>query len=156
YVDAYETTLYNAILGDNNLEGTLFEYTNPLTENNRPREAWDGCPCCVGNIPRTLLQLPTWSYSTGKDGLYVNLYIGGTMTIPSVAGTRVVMKQQTNYPWDGKVAITVNPQESKNFTLHVRVPNRQVGTLYAATPEVNGMSGLAVNGIPLAENAKIV
>jgi len=154
YVDTYETTLYNAIVGDNNLEGTLFEYTNPLIENNRPREAWDQCPCCVGNIPRTLLALPTWTYSTASDALYVNLFIGGTMHVPNVAGTPVEVVQKTNYPWDGKVAITVNPNESKPFTLKVRVPNRQVGTLYQTQPEVQGLSGLTVNGV--AQDAKIV
>ncbi len=153
YADAYETTLYNAIVGDNNLEGTLYEYTNPLVENNRARETWDGCPCCVGNIPRTLLALPTWTYSTGPDSVYVNLFIGSTMNVPNVAGTNVQMVQKTDYPWDGKVAITVNPAEAKNFALRIRVPNRQFSTLYAASPEVGGMSGLSVNGAAVADAA---
>ena len=149
YVNAMEDTLFNAILGDNNLKGTLFEYTNPLTVSG-PREDWDGCPCCVGNIPRTLLQLPTWSYSMSNDSIYVNLYIGGTMTVNKFMGTSVEMVQKTNYPWDGKVAVTVNPKVAKNFTLRFRVPDRQVGELYTNTPAVKGLDGLSVNGTAIA------
>ena len=145
YVNAYEDTLYNAILGDNNLAGTLFEYTNPLVVTG-PRENWDNCPCCVGNIPRTLLQLPTWSYSTGAKDLYVNLFIGGTMMVHKFLGTDVEMVQKTDYPWDGKVAITVNPSESRSFTLRVRVPDHQVSTLYTNAPAVAGLTSLSVNG----------
>src|SRR5208283_5222150 len=52
YVDLYEETLYNALLGATDLEGETFYYTNPLTGGQRT--AWHACPCCVGNIPRTL------------------------------------------------------------------------------------------------------
>src|SRR5438552_1338512 len=93
YVDSYEETLYNAILGDIDLDGNNFCYTNALeaqgSENPRYREgnkyespllgyryAWHDCPCCVGNIPRTLLMVPTWMYATSPDSLYVNLFIG--------------------------------------------------------------------------------
>ncbi len=149
YVNAYEDTLYNAILGDNNLAGTMFEYTNPLVVSG-PRETWDGCPCCVGNIPRTLLQLPTWSYSTGANDLYVNLFIGGTMTVHKFQGTDVQMVQKTNYPWDGKVDITVNPTVAKNFTLRIRVPDHQISTLYMNAPVVAPtLKALSVNGAPM-------
>ena len=29
----------------------------------RAAQPWHTCPCCVGNIPRTLLMLPTWTYA---------------------------------------------------------------------------------------------
>jgi uncharacterized protein len=151
FVNAMEDTLYNAILGDNNLAGTLFEYTNPLTvSGSGGRTAWHDCPCCVGNIPRTLLQLPTWTYSMSSDSIFVNLFVGSTMSIPKFTPTPVEMVQKTNYPWDGKVAITVNPKESKNFTLRIRIPDRQFTTLYTNTPAVSGLSSLAVNGSAMA------
>ncbi|HVT83104.1 MAG TPA: beta-L-arabinofuranosidase domain-containing protein [Phycisphaerae bacterium] len=145
FVDQYEETLYNAILGDTDLKGTVFNYTNPL-DSNGGRTAWHTCPCCVGNIPRTLLQLPTWTYAMGNDGIYMNLFVGSTMTVNKFMGTSVEMVQKTDYPWDGKVALTVNPKESKTFTLHVRVPNRATSELYKGTPEVKGIKGLSVNG----------
>lgn len=145
YVDLYEETMYNALLGSTDLEGKHFYYTNPL-DANEPRTEWHVCPCCVGNISRTLLMLPTWLYAKSNDGLNVNLFIGSTVTVENVAGTDVEMVQTTNYPWDGKVAITVNPQTHKKFSLRVRVPNRTTSALYASTPEVNGLKSLTVNG----------
>ena len=65
YVDLYEQTLYNALLGSMDLEGKNFYYDNPLDEG-KPRYDWHVCPCCVGNIPRTLLALPTWMYAQGR------------------------------------------------------------------------------------------
>jgi hypothetical protein len=72
YADAYEDTIYNALLGSTDTEGKNFYYTNPLDETV-PRTPWHQCPCCVGNIPRTLMMLPTWTYLKGDDGIYVNL-----------------------------------------------------------------------------------
>jgi len=97
YADLYEETLYNAILGDVDLEAKNFTYTNPL-DSGHARYPWHGCPCCVGNIPRTLLALPTWMYARGEDGLYVNLYVGSTVTVENVAGISVQLVQATDYP----------------------------------------------------------
>jgi DUF1680 family protein len=90
--------------------------------------------------------LPTWTYSRGTDGIYVNLFVGGKVKVEDVVGTDVEMVQTTNYPWEGKVAITVNPKVSKSFTLRVRVPRRDVSALYTAKPEISGITSIAVNG----------
>jgi DUF1680 family protein len=103
----------------------------------------------VGNIPRTLLMVPTWSYAKAADGVYVNMYIGSTITIENFAGTDVQMVQETDYPWSGKIAITVSPKLPKNFTVRLRVPNRTTSNLYTPTPAVNGIVALAVNGTPM-------
>jgi uncharacterized protein len=144
YADLYEETLYNALLGSMDLDGRNFQYTNPL--EGGWRGPWHVCPCCVGNIPRTLLMLPTWTYAKGDDGLYVNLFIGGTTKIENLAGTDVEVVQKTDYPWSGRVAITVNPKAAARFSVHVREPNRATSRLYTATPEVSGVESLAVNG----------
>ena len=145
YADLYEDTMYNALLGSTDLDGKNFYYDNPLAED-KARYAWHVCPCCVGNIPRTLLMIPTWTYVKSDDGIYVNLFIGSTINVERVAGTDVQMVQQTDYPWSGRVAITVNPKQSKPFTVFVRVPNRTTSELYTPTPAVSGLKSLAVNG----------
>ncbi|MHC1733232.1 MAG: glycoside hydrolase family 127 protein [Bacteroidales bacterium] len=145
YADLYEETIYNALLGSLDYEGKHFFYTNPLS-SNRLRSDWHVCPCCVGNIPRTLLMIPTWTYVKSDDGIYVNLFIGSTINVEKVAGTTVEMVQKTEYPWKGDVSITVNPAESKKFTVWVRVPDRETSDLYKSTPEINTISALAVNG----------
>jgi DUF1680 family protein len=90
--------------------------------------------------------LPTWMYSKSADGLYVNLFAGSRVRVGDVAGTSVEIEQETDYPWSGRVAITVNPAARRAFTLHLRVPNRDVSALYKSTPGVRGFTALSVNG----------
>jgi DUF1680 family protein len=71
YADLYEETMYNALLGSLDLKGENFYYQNPLA-GGRPRYPWHACPCCVGNIPRTLLMVPTWTYVKDDDGIYAS------------------------------------------------------------------------------------
>lgn len=145
HADLVEETLYNALLGSTDLEGQHYYYDNPL-DANIPRYAWHNVPCCVGNIPRTLLMLPTWMYVKDDDGLYVNLFVGSTVTVEDVAGGDVEIVQETDYPWDGRVTITVNPASRRSFSVRVRVPDRMVSDLYQASPEANGIRSIAVNG----------
>ena len=84
--------------------------------------------------------------SKAMTAIYVNLFIGSTATVEGVAGTNVEMVQATDYPWSGKVAITVNPAAQKKFSVKIRVPNRQVSSLYKATPDADGITSLSVNG----------
>ncbi|MBN2698426.1 MAG: glycoside hydrolase family 127 protein [Bacteroidales bacterium] len=153
YADLYEETLYNALLGSLDLEGKNFYYTNPLVSAGS-RYPWHVCPCCVGNIPRTLLMIPTWAYLKSDSGLYVNLFIGSTITVEDVAGTDIEMVQETDYPWSGTVSITVNPQEAKPFNLYIRVPDRNTSKLYTSLPEVSGLESVSLNGESIAPEIK--
>ncbi len=153
YADLYEETMYNALLGSMDLEGKHFYYDNPLDERG-PRYAWHVCPCCVGNIPRTLLMLPTWMYSKSVSDVYVNMFAGSTITLENVAGTDVEMVQKTEYPWKGAVSITVNPKVSKRFSVRIRVPNRNVSALYRSEPDAGGVLAVRVNGTPLKRSLK--
>jgi len=146
HADLLEESLYNAVLGSVDLPGRNFTYTNPL-DSSHARYKWHGCPCCVGNIPRTLLSLPTWMYARGSNSLFVNLYLGSKVTVPGVAGTAVTVAQTTNYPWDGKVRLAVQPAKPVRFALHLRVPNRQTSSLYTHTPEVAAIVSLNLNGV---------
>ena len=148
YVDLYEESMYNALLGSIDLDARHFYYDNPL-DAPVPRYAWHVCPCCVGNIPRTLLMLPTWTYAKSPTAIFVNMFVGSTITLENVGGSDVEMIQDTNYPWSGKVALTLNPQSPKRFTLHIRVPNRTTSRLYRPVPEVNSLMSLSVNGKPV-------
>ena len=148
YADLYEETMYNALLGALDLDGKNFTYTNPLN-TTQGRYQWHVCPCCVGNIPRTLLMVPTWTYVRSENGLYVNMFIGSTIKVGKVAGTDLEMVQKTDYPWSGDVSMIVNPKETKEFTIYIRVPNRTTSTLYTPTPQVNGLQSLTINGKPV-------
>jgi DUF1680 family protein len=126
------------------LDGESFCYTNPLV--NTERAKWHVCPCCVGNFARTLLMIPTWTYVKSKDGLYVNMFVGSRIHVGQVAGTNVEVVQKTDYPWDGSISITVNPEEAKTFSVYVRIPDRSTSRLYKDSPQVRGMKRFTVNG----------
>lgn len=144
FADLYEQTMYNALLGGVALNGGSYCYTNPLV--NSERTLWHTCPCCVGNIPRTLLMMPTWTYVKDKDAVYVNLFVGSRINVGQIAGTKVEMVQKTEYPWKGNVAIIVNPEEARRFSVYVRVPDRHTSKLYTETPRLQGLTSLKVNG----------
>ncbi len=145
YADQYELAMYNALLGSMDLQGKNFYYDNPLS-SSVSRYPWHTCPCCVGNIPRTLLMMPTWTYAKDRDGIYVNLFVGSTITVEDVGGIDVEMIQSTRYPWDGDVSITVNPTKAKRFTIRVRIPNRDISVLYKNSPEMSQTASISVNG----------
>ena len=127
YADLYEQTLYNGLLGALDLAGTAFYYTNPL-DANAHRTPWHNCPCCVGNIPRTHPHAADLDVREGRRGSLRQPVHRQRVTIDDVAGTGVEMVQTTNYPWDGKVSITVNPAVAKRFAVRIRVPDRDVSS----------------------------
>ncbi len=58
------------------------------------------------------------------------MFVGSRIHVGKVAGTEVEMVQKTEYPWKGAIAITVNPEEARTFSVYVRIPNRSVSKLY--------------------------
>ncbi|HEY2466556.1 MAG TPA: beta-L-arabinofuranosidase domain-containing protein [Terracidiphilus sp.] len=144
YADLYEETMYNALLGGLALDGESYCYTNPLLNSERAK--WHVCPCCVGNVARTLLMIPTWTYVKSDDGLYVNMFVGSRIHVGQVAGTNVEVVQKTDYPWHGAISITVNPEQAKTFSVYVRIPDRTTSKLYKDAPQVRGVKKFAVNG----------
>jgi hypothetical protein len=59
------------------------------------------------------------------------------------------MVQKTDYPWSGKISITVNPKEAKKFSVRVRIPDRKTSKLYTSVPEISGVKSFSVNGEPV-------
>ena len=123
YVDVLERTLYNGLLSGVSLDGTKFFYPNPLaSKGDYERSAWFGCACCPGNLTRFLPSLPGYVYARRQDEIFVNLFVGGTADIKLDDGRKIILKQQTDYPWDGAVRISVEPERKTTFTLSVRIP----------------------------------
>jgi DUF1680 family protein len=119
YIDVLERTLYNAVLHGISLDGTNFYYTNPLTDENHLR---DNCwVCCPPNLSRTLLRFQEYIYAQTDDAIYVNLYVGSRAKV-RLKNSDVVVHQKTDYPWDGKVNITVETEKPVRFSLRLRAP----------------------------------
>ncbi len=134
YADVIERTLFNNVLAGMALDGTKFFYVNPLevrpTEAKRrfdqkyvktERVPWFGCACCPPNIARTLASLGHYTHSVQDDGLAVHLYTDCSLET-KVAGSKLALAIKTDYPWDGKVSVEVNPDEAAMFTLRLRLP----------------------------------
>jgi len=146
-VDVQERLMYNNLLGAISEDGRKFYYQNPL-DSDVVRYSWHGCPCCVGNIPRTLFALKDFAYSIGADGrtLYADHYLSIDGDVGKVAGTHLAIRQCTDYPWTGKVEFTMSPERPVNFTFALRIPNRTESDLYTAIPDVKGKFSVSVNG----------
>jgi DUF1680 family protein len=122
YIDVLERTLYNGLLSGVSLSGDRFFYPNPLASMfQHQRSAWISCACCISNMTRFLPSLPGYVYAKNKNDLYVNLFMSNSSNIKLTSGN-VNIVQQTDYPWKGRVDITVNPVKTTAFTLRVRIP----------------------------------
>jgi len=152
YIDVMERTLYNGLLSGVSLDGKSFFYPNPLeSAGQHQRSPWFGVACCPGNITRFLASLPGYAYARQEDTLYVNLFVGSTADIKMDKGTTVRVVQETRYPWEGAVRMTIWPDRADTFTLKVRIPgwarNEVVpGDLYRFLDRIDEPVVLKVNG----------
>ena len=122
YYDVLERTLYNGLLSGVSLQGDGFFYPNPLeSAGGYERKAWFGCACCPSNICRFIPSVPGYVYAVNGSDLYVNLYMPNTLT-QKVNGKDVVLRQETGYPWNGDVQITIDKNSAKTFSLKLRIP----------------------------------
>jgi DUF1680 family protein len=152
-----ERALYNGINSGMSLDGTTYCYRNPLafdpTSGEKIRNPWYDVTCCPPNLERTFSSLPSYFYSTSKDGLYVHLYDNSNLDWHLEDGTAIKVQQKTNYPWEGTVQLTVNPAEPKEFTLYARIP----GWASGASVAVNGKAESGVKAgdyFPIRRNWK--
>ena len=122
YADVLERVLYNGFLSGVALDGKQFFYVNPLrSDGKHHRQPFYPCACCPTNVIRVLPSLPGYVYAQDGKQIFVNLYIAGTGGVPLDDAT-VTLQQETRYPWDGEVKLTVEPQRSAEFGINLRIP----------------------------------
>ncbi|MGY3439811.1 glycoside hydrolase family 127 protein [Marinovum sp. KMM 9879] len=143
YADVIEQVMYNTGLSGLSLSGTHFTYSNPLRfngaahfigNNDSPRRwtRWT-CYCCPPQVTRTIAGLHRWAYSTAEAAVWVHLF--GTNTLDTdLAGGRIALRQELDFPWSGDVRIHVGDAPDSETTLHLRIP----GWSEEATVRVNG------------------
>lgn len=136
YADILETALYNGALSGLSRDGVSYFYANPLeSDGTAKRWKWHDCPCCTMNVSRLVASVAGYFASVTEDGAAIHLY-GGAAFSAVVSGTEVSFEETSRYPWDGAVAIRVNPHEPVRFTLALRIPGWCAG------------ASLTVNGVP--------
>jgi DUF1680 family protein len=121
YFDIFETTLYNSFLSSVSFDGKKYFYVNPLASTGTyERKEWYDCTCCPPNIQRFISSLSGYFYSISDDRIYVNLYDRSEAKLKLVSGKNVKIRNETEYPWQGKVFISIESEEG--FNLYLRIP----------------------------------
>jgi DUF1680 family protein len=139
YADVLEQALYNSVLSGVSLDGDRYFYTNPLrVSRDFPYHLrWSGgreeyialSNCCPPNLARTLAEVEDYVYCVNGKGVYVNLYGGNVLKTKELE-----LEQVTEYPWNGKVVLTVKNAPAGAFGIYLRIP----GWCKGANIHVNG------------------
>jgi len=123
YADLIEKLLYNAMLVGQSLDGKKYFYTNPvISDGEHERQEWFKCPCCPTNYIRMIPQLDRYIYSTSKNGIWIHQYIGSELEIPLNSRKSVKIKQESQFPWNGKIKIQFFCENNEEFSLYLRIP----------------------------------
>ena len=135
YADLLEQSLYNAVLAGVSFSGDTFCYVNPLSSSGKAkRSPWFSVPCCPTNVVRILPSLGHYVYGRSEDGLWVNLYVQGSVATKLADGVNLTFSQSGNYPWDGNLQFKVEVSTPKEFNINLRIP----GWADRATIKLNG------------------
>jgi Uncharacterized protein conserved in bacteria len=158
YFDVIERTLYNGLISGLSLDGQQFFYPNALeadgvykfNQGSCTRSDWFDCSCCPTNMIRFIPAMPGLIYSKTENTLFVNLYASSEATV-SLKDHRLKVQQETSYPWDGKVKLTIDPDQTGEFTLKLRVPGwarNEVlpGDLYHFASPMDDQNMFSING----------
>ncbi len=134
YGDSMERLLYNALLGVKPIleDGSSFYYSDYHQLGHKtyrrviPGAKWawdldDKWPCCSGTLPQVVADYGISSYFRGPDGIYINLYVPSRVQWMH-GGTRCSLSQQTSYPYDNLVSLTMTPSSPTDMALHLRIP----------------------------------
>lgn len=133
YTDVVELALYNSVLSGISLSGDKFFYTNPLAASNDfPYQLrWMGgripyiriSNCCPPNTVRTITEVSDYAYSLSDNAVWCNLYGSSQLQTTLKNGQAVALKQESNYPWNGNVTLTVEQFPAESFGLKLRLPS---------------------------------
>lgn len=132
YGDMMEQVLYNSMLSPVSLDGTKFFYCNPLRwqgEGGGPsrhhtavRWSIHSCYCCPPQVARKIAGLGRWAYGLSDRGVWVHLYGSNVLKTRLADGSPLRLTQETDYPWDGRVMITLAEAPRREVALMLRIP----------------------------------
>lgn len=145
YYDVIERAIYNGILSGVSQDGTHFYYKNPLESNgDKERTEWYRCACCPPNIARYIASIGGRFYGIKGNNLYVNLYGSNTAEIQMPIG-KIFLEQKTDYPWEGKIDISIESANDQKFALWLRIPGWNLGQVMPG--ELYRVEGQGDNGV---------
>lgn len=132
YADLMERQLYNAVLPGISWDGDSYFYANALQVHTGAvaidtrmaaggRRHWFGCSCCPTNIMRTLAVVQSYLATRTADALQLQLLTSATLAADLEAG-RLELDVRTDYPFDGRVIITISAAPEQQAAVEVRIP----------------------------------
>lgn len=143
YAEVMELSWFNSILAGMELGGDHWSYTNPLR--------WNGCDhecrshdrhkrdvpgidriCCPLNLLRNLAAYNGYLYARSDQGVWVHHYAASDLDTRLPDGTAIKLKQETDYPWNGRIRITLDC--AGQFAIKPRIPSWAEG----ASVKLNG------------------
>lgn len=153
YADVLEETLYNSVLSGISLDGKSFLYSNPLAYNSKlpyrlrwsekPRDPYIGLSfCCPPNVVRIIAEADDYMYSISREGLWFNLYGGNNLRTHLKDGSSISLVQETDYPWNGLINITLKETPVNATSMFFRIPN------WCTSPS------LKINGVAYTQSIK--
>jgi uncharacterized protein len=132
HADQFEETLYNGILPGISLEGRHYFYVNPLRKLHAftypLRWSRTRTPnikasfCCPPNVVRTIAQAHNYVFGLSPGAVHVNLYAPCTLDTHLPGGERIVLRQETDYPWSGEVRVLIDTAPAAATALRLRIP----------------------------------
>jgi DUF1680 family protein len=159
YIDVLEKSLYNSLLSGIGMDGKTFFYTNTLQIKNHfrhndietKRSTWFSCSCCPTNVTRVMPSIPGYAYAQRGNDVYVNLFISGSAKMVSPNGTQFIVRQESNYPWDARIKIAIEPAQKTTMRLLVRIPGWAInqpipGDLYNVKSKATNVIQVTLNG----------
>ena len=158
YMDVFERILYNGFLAGISFEGNTFFYPNPLETDGIAtfnqgvcgRSPWFDCSCCPVNVVRVIPSIPGYIYAVEENSVYVNLYMSNTADLEA-GESKIKLRQETSYPWEGDIMITIESDIPVETKFHLRVPGwlrNEVmpGDLYSYVDNSSLSYTVSVNG----------
>jgi len=145
HADVMELVFHNSMLSGVSLKGTEFFYTNVLRRHGSDLpmmwldtlERWpDTAPsrhkelrayCCPPNVVRTVASLHEYAYGVSSGAVWVNLYGANSLELGRPGGARLKLRQETAYPWDGRIRITIEQPDKGELALKLRIPGWSEG-----------------------------
>jgi len=138
FADRLEMLAYNALPGTCTPDGWAHQYdqqANQVLVSVAPRR-WSNngddsniyglepnFGCCTANMhqgwPKFVAHM--WM-ATGDGGLAAIAYGPSRVTAKVAGGVEAVISEETDYPFDGRIRLTVEVQRPASFPLHLRIP----------------------------------
>ena len=134
YADYYEKALFNHILGQQDPATGMVAYFLPMMPGahkvySTPDSSfW----CCVGSGFENQAKYGEAIYYHGDNDVYINLFIPSELDWKAKG---FKLKQETNFPENGKIALTIATAPATALALQIRYPSWAVD---GAIVKVNG------------------